>query len=104
MSRTCRLPTPLLGRRCGCLRQQDAKRKGQILIYDASMTRIKKSHDGPGRDKTYDIGPRKNIPRAQVVTEIKQGKHPGAHVYTLNNIEFPRDDPDGSTSDNVNRR
>ena len=67
------------------------------------MTKIKKNHNGTGRDKTYDIGSRKNIPLGTVVKEIKQGKHPGAHLYTNNGIKFPRDNPDGSEKDNVNR-
>lgn len=67
------------------------------------MTRIRKNYDGPGRNKTYDTGSRKNVPRAKVVKEIKQGQHPGAHIYKLGGIEFPRDNPDGSTKDNVNR-
>jgi hypothetical protein len=67
------------------------------------MTRIKKNHNGPGRDKTYDIGSRKDVSRAQVVKEIEQDKHKGAHIYKFDGIKFPRDNPDGSKKDNVNR-
>lgn len=67
------------------------------------MTRIKKNHNGTGRNKTYDIGSRKNIPLGQVVKEIKQGKHQDAHLYKYNGINFPRDNPDSSKKDNVNR-
>ena len=48
------------------------------------MTKIIGNNDGPGgRNETYNIGSRKEIPRAQVVREIKQGKHPGAHVIKV---------------------
>ncbi len=68
------------------------------------MTRIKGNNDGPnGRNETYDIGKRKDIPRAQVVREIKDGKHPDAHVVKINGREYARDNPDRSTADNVNR-
>jgi hypothetical protein len=69
------------------------------------MTKIRGNNDGPGgRNETYDIGSRKNIPRTTVVKEIKDGKHPDAHVVKINNREYARDNPDHSKSDNVNRR
>lgn len=68
------------------------------------MTKIKGNNDGPGgRNETYDIGNRKDIPRSQVVKEIQQGKHPDAHVVTINNRKYARDNPDHSKKDNVNR-
>lgn len=68
------------------------------------MTKIKGLNDGPGgRNEHYDIGNRKNVPRRNVVAEIKRGEHPGAHVYEINKREYARDNPDNSTSDNVNR-
>jgi hypothetical protein len=68
------------------------------------MTRIVGRNDGPGgRNEHYDIGSRKNVPRRKVVAEIKRGEHPGAHVVTVNDREYARDNPDGSKSDNVNR-
>jgi hypothetical protein len=68
------------------------------------MTKIKGRNDGPGgRNEHYDVGGRHNVPRPQIVREIKQGKHPGAHVVKVNNREYARDNPDGSKSDNVNR-
>jgi len=67
------------------------------------MTKIKKNHDGVGRDKTYDIGNRKDVPIGKVVKEIKAGKHHGAHLYKLGGINFPRDNRDDSKKDNVNR-
>lgn len=68
------------------------------------MTKIEGLNDGPGgRNEHYDIGSRKNVPRRNVVAEIKRGEHPGAHVYEINGREYARDNPDNSTSDNVNR-
>jgi Protein of unknown function (DUF3892) len=69
------------------------------------MTRIKGNNDGPGgRNETYDIGSRKNVPRSTVVKEVEQGKHPGAHVVKINNRKYVRDNPDNSKRDNVNRK
>jgi hypothetical protein len=68
------------------------------------MTKIKGNNDGPGgRNETYDIGKRKNVKRSVAVKEVKQGKHPGAHVIKVNKGEYVRDNPDSSTKDNVNR-
>lgn len=68
------------------------------------MTKIKGKNDGPGgRNETYDIGKRKDVPRTQVIKEIKQGLHPDAHVVTVNGREYARDNPDHSKKDNVNR-
>ena len=69
------------------------------------MTKIIGNNDGPnGRNETYNIGKRKNIPRPQVVKEVEQGKHPGAHTVEINNRTYVRDNPDPSKSDNVNRK
>lgn len=68
------------------------------------MTKIIGNNDGPGgRNDTYNIGRRKGVPRTQVVREIKQGDHPGAHVVKINKREYARDNPDSSKRDNVNR-
>lgn len=68
------------------------------------MTRIRGRNDGPGgRNEHYDIGGRKNVPRPQVVAEIKHGRHPDAHVVKINGREYARDNPDRSKADNVNR-
>lgn len=69
------------------------------------MTKIKGNNDGPGgRNETYDIGSRKNVPRPQVVKEVEQGKFPDAHVVKINNRKYVRDNPDNSKKDNVNRK
>ena len=68
------------------------------------MTKIKGRKDGPGgRNEHYDIGSRKKVPRKTVVREIKQGKHPDAHVVRVKDQEYARDNPDKSKRDNVNR-
>lgn len=68
------------------------------------MTKIRGRNDGPGgRNEHYDVGSRKNVPRPQIVKEIKQGKHSGAHIVKINGRDYARDNPDGSTKDNVNR-
>ncbi len=68
------------------------------------MTRIKGKNDGPGgRNEHYDVGNRKDVPRRNIVAEIKRDEHPGAHVYTRGGREYARDNPDSSESDNVNR-
>ncbi len=68
------------------------------------MTKIKGKNDGPGgRNEHYDIGNRKDVPRKEVVNEIKQGKHPDAHVVKVKGREYARDNPDSSKKDNVNR-
>ena len=61
------------------------------------MTKIKGRNDGPGgRNEHYDIGRRKNVPRRNVVAEIKRGEHPEAHVVKINGHEDARDNPDNS--------
>ena len=68
------------------------------------MAKIKGNNDGPsGRNETYNIGSRKEVPRKQVVKEIKQGIHKDVHVVKINGQEYARDNPDHSKSDNVNR-
>lgn len=73
------------------------------LIERNKMSKIKGNGDGPGgRNDTYNIGSRREIPRAVLVKEVKAGKHPDTHVIKVNGKEFVRDNPDQSTKDNVN--
>lgn len=68
------------------------------------MTKIVGNNDGPGgRNESYNIGKRKNVPRPKVVKEIEQGLHPDAHVVKVNGRKYARDNPDHSKRDNVNR-
>ena len=69
------------------------------------MTKILGLNDGPGgRNEHYDVGVRKNVPRRNIVAEIKRGEHPGAHVVEVKGREYARDNPDRTKSDNVNRK
>lgn len=68
------------------------------------MTKIKGRDDGPGgRNEHYDVGNRNDVPRRNIVAEIKRGGHPGAHVVKVNGREYARANPDSSKADNVNR-
>lgn len=68
------------------------------------MSKIRGRRDGEnGRNEHYDVGGRKNVPRNTVVREVEQNKHPDSHIYRRDGQKYVRDNPDGSTSDNVNR-
>jgi len=76
-----------------------------LIVSFQTMSKIKGNQDGPGgRNDTYDIGSRKSVPRREVVREVKDGRHPDAHVIEVNRREYVRDNPDNSRRDNVNRR
>ena len=58
------------------------------------MAKIRGNQDGfNGRNETYNVGNRKNIPRHQIVSEIKNGLHPDYHIYHRKNQEYVRDNP-----------
>lgn len=66
------------------------------------MTKIRGRGDGPGgRNEHYDVGARKNVPRRNIVAEIKRGEHEGTHVLKVKGREYARDNPDDSKKDNV---
>ncbi len=68
------------------------------------MTKIRGRQDGKGgRNEHYDIGSRKNVARREAVREVERGKHPDAHIYHRGGQKYIRDNPDSSTTDNVNR-
>ena len=68
------------------------------------MAKITGNNDGPnGRNESYRVGNRHNVPRPQVVREVEQGQHPGYHVVKIDGEKYVRDNPDRSKSDNVNR-
>ncbi len=72
---------------------------GEIVV-----TKNVGNNDGPGgRNETYKIGSRKRVLRRTATKEVKQGKHPGAHVVKIRGREYVRDNPDSSKKDNVNR-
>ncbi|MAU61713.1 MAG: DUF3892 domain-containing protein [Parvibaculum sp.] len=69
------------------------------------MGKIRGNNDGPnGRNETYNVGKRKNVPRTEIVREVEQGKHPGNHVVKINGRKYVRDNPDHSKKDNVNQK
>ena len=75
-----------------------------LIGEDSKMTKIKGKGDGPGgRNEHYDVGGRKDVPRRNIVAEIKRGEHPDAHVVKIKGREYARDNPDPSKKDNVNR-
>lgn len=68
------------------------------------MARIIGNNDGPnGRNESYKIGSRPHVPRVDAVKEVIQGKHPDAHVISVNGRRYVRDNPNYSKRDNVNR-
>jgi len=68
------------------------------------VAKIRGKQDGPGgRNEHYDNGGRKNVPRRNIVAEIKRGEHSDVHIVKINGREYARDNPDRSKSDNVNR-
>jgi len=77
----------------------------QTLPYELiTMGKIRGNNDGPGgRNESYEIGPRKHVPRQVAVREVEQGKHPGNHVVEINGRKYVRDNPDSSKRDNVNK-
>lgn len=66
---------------------------------------ISGNNDRPGGgNDTYSIpGRGSQIPRKQVVREVKQGKHPNFSTVKHKGNEFVRAKPDNSTSNNVNK-
>lgn len=51
------------------------------------MAKIIGNNDGPGgRNESCKIGSREAVPRLTTAKEVKQGKHPGAHIARVNVI------------------
>lgn len=68
------------------------------------MTRIRGNRDGPNRrNESYKVPGQGTVPRAELVKQVKAGKHPSAHVAKVRGRDYVRDNPDSSTSDNVNQ-
>lgn len=65
--------------------------------------KIKGNEDGEGgRNESYRIpGRSSNIPRKQLVREVKDGKHPNFSVYTREGEEYVRANPNHMRKDNV---
>lgn len=68
------------------------------------MTRIRGNRDGPNRrNESYRVPGQGKVTRAELVKQVKAGKHPSAHVVKVRGRDYVRDNPDSSTSDNVNQ-
>jgi hypothetical protein len=69
------------------------------------MAKITGNNDGPnGRNETYRVGNRFNVPRQQLTREIDRGLHDGYHNVNIGGQSYARDNPDRSTRDNVNKK
>lgn len=81
------------------------QRISETLVKDGVMSKIKGNGDGQGgRNDSYRIGSRPKVSRRVAVREVEQGKHPGYHIFELNDQKYVRDNPDRSKKDNVNRK
>ncbi|NOG32835.1 DUF3892 domain-containing protein [Halomonas sp. TBZ9] len=66
-------------------------------------THIRGNGDGSnGENATYTVRGRGRVPRKQLVKEVKDGRHPGHSIYTLNGVEYVRANPDQSEHNNIN--
>ena len=66
-------------------------------------TNISGNGDGPnGENNTYTIHGRGTVTRAKLVSEVKAEKHPHHSIYTRNNVEYVRSNPDNSENNNIN--
>ncbi len=67
---------------------------------------INGNHDGEkGGNETYNIpGRETNIPRTQLVKEVKQGKHPNHTTTKINGKEYVKAKPNNTSNDNVNEK
>ena len=57
--------------------------------------------DGGG-NTSYTIAGRGKVPRAKLVKEIKQGKHPDTHILKRGGVEYARNNPNQDKPDNIN--
>ncbi len=54
-----------------------------------------------GGNTHYKIGKTKIVTRAEGVKMVKNGKLPGYHTVKVNGVNYLRDNPDTSESDNI---
>lgn len=65
------------------------------------MGNIRVTKESPtGLNQRFNVGGRE-IPRSELVKEIRQGKHPDYHVMTFEGKEIPRSNPDKSQRNNL---
>ena len=67
----------------------------------AKGSSINGNGNGSG-NSSYIITGRGEISRAQMVKEVKQGKHPDTHVIKRGGIEYARNNPNNNKPDNIN--
>lgn len=62
------------------------------------------NHDGEnGRNESYYIPGRGNVPRKTLVKEVEAGKHQNFSTYEHEGEKFVRSNPDNSEKNNVNK-
>lgn len=67
-------------------------------------THIKGNQDGSnGENLTYTIHGRGVVERKTLVSEVKAGLHPNHSIYTINEIEYVRSNPNALQNDNINK-
>lgn len=65
---------------------------------------IRGNGDGKnGENQSYTIPGRGNVPRPQLVREVKAGKHPDFGVVIRNGTPCVRANPDGRKGNNVDQ-
>lgn len=68
------------------------------------MGLIKGNNDGKnGRNDTYKIGGRGNVPRKTLVKEVENGQHPGYSTIKVKGEKYVRSNPNNNIKDNVNQ-
>ncbi|MFA6596937.1 MAG: hypothetical protein WCS69_04375 [Ignavibacteriaceae bacterium] len=62
------------------------------------------NHDGEnGRNESYHIPGRGDVPRKKLVREVEEDKHPKFSIYKINREKFVRGKPDDSEKNNINK-
>lgn len=65
---------------------------------------IRGNGDGKnGENQSYTIPGRGNVPRSQLVREVKAGKHPDFGIVTRDGTSYVRANPDGRKGNNVDQ-
>ncbi len=65
---------------------------------------IGRREDSTGANTHYKLSNGQLVTRAQAVAMQKQGKLPRYHVVEVNGVEYLRDNPDNSPSDNIDKQ
>lgn len=66
--------------------------------------KITGNHDGKnGKNNSYSIPGRGNVPRKTLVKEVEAGRHQKFSIYNHGREKFVRSNPDNSAKNNVNK-